>query len=164
MKIGFCLNRVICQPATHKWSPHMRIFSVLLALPLITLIACGGGEEPAVLTEAPANEVVAEAVVVEEVAVEEVAFDAAATFAISCASCHGATGAGDGAAAGALPVTPANFSEAIFWETRTDEAVASVIRDGGAANGKSPLMVAFGPMLGDNVPAMVAYLHTLSDN
>lgn len=137
----------------------MRILSVLLALPLVTLIACGGGEEPAVVTEAPV-----EAVVVEEVVVEEVAFDAAATYAVACASCHGATGAGDGAAASALPVTPANFSEAIFWETRTDETVASVIADGGAANGKSPLMVAFGPMLGDNVPAMVAYLHTLSAN
>tara|TARA_B110000037_G_scaffold218893_1_gene282832 strand:- start:914 stop:1342 length:429 start_codon:yes stop_codon:yes gene_type:complete len=142
----------------------MRKLSVLLAIPLITLIACGGGEEPAVVTEAPAEAVVVEEVAVEEVVVEEVAFDAAATYASSCASCHGANGAGDGAAASALPVTPANFSEAIFWETRTDEAVASVIRDGGAANGKSPLMVAFGAMLGDNVPAMVAYLHTLSDN
>jgi cytochrome c553 len=143
----------------------MRVYTTLLALPLVALIACGGAEEPVVDIDVGGDEDVAvEAVTIEEVVVAEVAFDAAATFAISCASCHGATGQGDGAAAVALPVTPANFAEASFWETRTDEDVANVITNGGAAVGKSPLMVAFGPLLGDNVPAMVAYLHTLSAN
>ena len=147
----------------------MRIQASLFTLSFLTLFACGGADEPAeVVAQEPAEvateEVAAEEVAVEEVAAEEAPFDAAGTYAASCASCHGAAGEGDGAAAAALPVTPANFAEASFWETRTDEEVANVITNGGAAVGKSPLMVAFGPMLGDNVPAMVAYLHSFSSN
>ena len=144
----------------------MRIQISLSALSFVTLVACGGVDEPTevVGTEVATEEVVAEEVVTEEVVAEEVAFDAAATFAVSCASCHGATGQGDGAAAAALPVTLPNFSDASFWETRTDDDVANIITNGGASVGKSPLMAAFGTVLGDNVPAMVAHLHSLSAN
>jgi len=89
--------------------------------------------------------------------------DAASDFAAMCSACHGATGAGDGAAAAALPVTPADFTDASFWTTRTDESVANIIKNGGAAAGKSPLMAPFGAALDDaRIAEMVAYLRTLS--
>jgi mono/diheme cytochrome c family protein len=49
--------------------------------------------------------------------------DSAETYSQVCAVCHGAGGAGDGAAAAGLPVTPANFTEPAFWESLTEELV-----------------------------------------
>ena len=71
-------------------------------------------------------------------------FDAKAVFQLVCASCHGAGGAGDGIAAAALPVKPADFTSAEFWQTRDRDSILKVIREGGAAVGKSPLMAPFG--------------------
>jgi len=89
--------------------------------------------------------------------------DGASDFAAMCSACHGATGAGDGAAAAALPVTPANFTDASFWSTRTDESVANIIKNGGASVGKSPLMAPFGAALDDaRIAEIVAYIRTLS--
>jgi mono/diheme cytochrome c family protein len=89
--------------------------------------------------------------------------DGASDFAAMCSACHGATGAGDGAAAAALPVTPANFTDAAFWATRTDESVANVIKNGGASVGKSPLMAPFGAALDDaRIAEIVTYIRTLS--
>ncbi len=88
--------------------------------------------------------------------------DGASDFAAMCSACHGATGAGDGAAASALPVTPADFTVASFWATRTDESVANVIKNGGAAAGLSPLMAPFGAALDDaRISQIVAYIRTL---
>jgi cytochrome c553 len=88
--------------------------------------------------------------------------DAAATFAAMCSSCHGVAGAGDGIAASALPVKPANFSDAAFWTGRTDEAVAKAIKEGGPSVGKSPMMAPYGGALDDAAIAeMVTYLKTL---
>jgi mono/diheme cytochrome c family protein len=82
--------------------------------------------------------------------------DAAADFAAQCATCHGATGAGDGTP---LPVKPANFQEASFWASRTDAQVKSVIKGGGASIGKSPMMPPLGAAWSDaQLDAMVAYL------
>ena len=89
--------------------------------------------------------------------------DAAGDYAAMCAACHGATGAGDGAASASLPVTPANFGDAAFWTSRSDEEVANVIKNGGAAAGKSPLMAPFGSTLDDaRIAAMVEYLKTFA--
>ena len=43
--------------------------------------------------------------------------DGASDFAAMCSACHGATGAGDGAASAALPVRPADFTDVAFWAT-----------------------------------------------
>jgi len=154
---------------------QMRTLTLSLGLPLLLLTACGGSEQSDVSAEPTPADAVAEvtneaspegeAAPEEEAPPEEVAaFDAAAMYATSCASCHGASGEGDGAAAAGMPVPPANFADSTFWDSRTDEEVANVITNGGAAAGKSPMMVAFGPVLGDNVPAMVEYLHTFNPN
>jgi caa(3)-type oxidase subunit IV len=65
-------------------------------------------------------------------------------FATICASCHGAAGDGAGPAAVALTPKPANFQSEEFWRTRDRAHIAKVIRMGGAAVGRSPLMPAFG--------------------
>lgn len=64
-----------------------------------------------------------------------------------CASCHGPQGAGDGVAGASLNPKPRNF---VTWNdanSSNDEYIAKVIRDGGAAVGKSPNMAAWGGVL-----------------
>jgi caa(3)-type oxidase subunit IV len=65
-------------------------------------------------------------------------------FQRTCAPCHGTAGGGDGAAAASLDPKPADFTAAAFWETRDVAHVAKVIREGGVAVGRSPIMPAFG--------------------
>ncbi|MEN9799338.1 MAG: hypothetical protein RL653_3034 [Pseudomonadota bacterium] len=87
----------------------------------------------------------------------------AETFKTMCASCHGETGKGDGAAAAALNPKPANFQDAARAASVTDEYIYKMIKDGGAANGKSPLMIAWGPTLGDaKVRDVAAYVRSLA--
>ncbi len=61
-------------------------------------------------------------------------------FAMKCEVCHGKTGAGDGAGAAALNPKPANFADAAWQGGVTDEHIAKVIVEGGAAAGKSATM------------------------
>jgi caa(3)-type oxidase subunit IV len=84
-----------------------------------------------------AGEVVEEA----EVEVVEAGFSAPNMFGLVCASCHGAAGDGTGAAGLALDPRPANFTDPTFWTTRDMEDIVNVITNGGAAVGRSPLMV-----------------------
>lgn len=86
----------------------------------------------------------------------------AETYATTCATCHGDTGKGDGVAAAALDPKPADFTQAAFWTDRDDAHLAKVIKEGGAAVGKSPLMAPFGGALSDEqIKELVAYLKTL---
>jgi cytochrome c553 len=57
-----------------------------------------------------------------------------------CASCHGASGKGDGAAAAALNPKPRDYTDAAWHASVTDEELAKVIVEGGAAVGKSATM------------------------
>ena len=76
-----------------------------------------------------------------------------------CASCHGATGAGDGAAAAAMNPKPRNLTDAA-WQASVDDArIKTVIEKGGAAVGLSPLMTPWGASLpGDELQMMVDYV------
>ena len=88
--------------------------------------------------------------------------DGASDYATYCATCHGASGAGDGAVAASLDPKPADFTTAEFWTGRSDEDVKKAIADGGAAIGKSPRMAAYGAMLSaEQIDAMVVYLKTM---
>ncbi len=86
------------------------------------------------------------------------------TYKTFCISCHGEKGAGDGAASAALNPKPANFTDAKHAAEVTDEYVYKMVKEGGAANGKSPLMVAWGPVIGDDakVRDVTAYVRALS--
>jgi mono/diheme cytochrome c family protein len=86
--------------------------------------------------------------------------DGKATYTATCAACHGAAGAGDGAAAAALPVKPANFTDPAFWAARTDDQVKKAIREGGAAIGKSPMMAPNPQLTATQLDELVAYLKT----
>ena len=91
----------------------------------------------------------------------EQAFDAKGAYATVCTTCHGPAGAGDGPGAAALNPKPANFGEAAFWEGKTDDALVKVIREGGAAVGKSALMPAWGGLYNEaQAQALVDYIKT----
>lgn len=85
-----------------------------------------------------------------------------ANYDIYCTTCHGATGKGDGVAGAALTPKPADFSAAEFWDdTRNDEHLTKVIKEGGMAVGKSPLMAPWGGVLSDEqIAEVVAYIKT----
>ena len=90
-------------------------------------------------------------------------FVASAKFQVLCSSCHGAEGNGQGPAAAALTPKPANFTDPVFWETRTRESIMEVIRLGGAATGKSPVMAPFGGTFNDEqIGAMADYVMSLN--
>lgn len=76
-----------------------------------------------------------------------------------CVSCHGEKGDGNGPAAAALNPKPTNFTDAANAERLTEEYTYKIIKDGGAANGKSPLMVAWsGSMKDDELRDVAAYV------
>lgn len=61
-------------------------------------------------------------------------------FAQRCVMCHGANGLGDGPAAAALNPKPRAYGDAAWQASVTDEHIAKVILEGGAAVGKSAAM------------------------
>jgi caa(3)-type oxidase subunit IV len=82
-------------------------------------------------------------IVVEEEEVEpvEAGFSPVGTYNIVCASCHGTAGDGTGPAGAQLDPQPADFTDPAFWAGRDMDRIVTVIRDGAAAVGGSPLMV-----------------------
>lgn len=86
-----------------------------------------------------------------------------AKFQQLCASCHGATGKGDGVASAALNPKPRNLSDAAYMKTRTDADLKNVILNGGAAIGKSASMPPWKASLqGADVDNLIAFIRTLS--
>ena len=86
--------------------------------------------------------------------------EAAQIFAGRCSPCHGATGAGDGAASAALNPRPRNFREAAWQSGVTDAQIEQIIRQGGAAMGKSaadaaPSPAPVAPWHGEHRPAKI---------
>lgn len=67
-----------------------------------------------------------------------------------CVSCHGEKGDGAGPAGAALTPKPTNFTDAANAARLTDEYTYKVIKEGGAAVGKSPLMVSWSAALKDD--------------
>lgn len=98
--------------------------------------------------------------------------DAAAGKAVydgsACAACHGATGAGDGAAAAAMNPKPASFATAAFrldtdgdGKTGTDADLSNVINNGGAKYGGNVAMPARADITGSDLDNLVAYIRSL---
>ncbi len=83
-------------------------------------------------------------------------------FANRCAACHGPQGRGDGPGAANLTPKPANFQEKAWQATVTDSDIEKAILYGGAAVGKSPMMVANPDLQSD--PGTVAALRELIRN
>lgn len=68
--------------------------------------------------------------------------EADSIFAQRCTPCHGAAGAGDGAASASLSPKPRNFHDKDWQKAVTDEHIQKIIAYGGAAVGKSAAMPA----------------------
>lgn len=81
-----------------------------------------------------------------------------AKFRQLCATCHGSTGKGNGPAAAGLNPKPKDLSVT----KRTDADIKKIIKEGGAPNGLSPLMPAWGSALSDQDTAnVIAYIRSL---
>jgi mono/diheme cytochrome c family protein len=86
-----------------------------------------------------------------------------AKYAQLCASCHGASGKGDGPAAGALNPKPRDHSDGKYMKTLKDGDIFKIIKEGGGAVGKSPLMPPWGAALPDqDIRNVVAYIRSLA--
>ena len=82
-----------------------------------------------------------------------------------CASCHGQSGKGDGAAAAALNPKPRDHTDKDYMSKMSDADMLKVIKNGGASIGKSPLMPPWGGALKDDqIQDVIAYIRTLCCN
>jgi mono/diheme cytochrome c family protein len=82
--------------------------------------------------------------------VEEEAYSAAelkSLYDSNCGRCHALDGSGDSPDAHALGVPLPDFRSASFHESRTDENLLKLIRDGGQPHGMSALMPPWGAVL-----------------
>ena len=86
--------------------------------------------------------------------------DGETTYKTYCVTCHGEKGDGNGPAGAALNPKPADFNDAAFFTTRDDAHLTKVIKEGGPAVGKSPMMAPWGGVLKDEqVTELVAYIN-----
>lgn len=80
-----------------------------------------------------------------------------------CATCHGATGKGDGPAAAVLPTKPRNHTDGLYMNTLSDEYVFKIIKEGGVAVGKAQFMPAWEAQIKDpEIWNVVAYIRSLA--
>jgi mono/diheme cytochrome c family protein len=80
-----------------------------------------------------------------------------------CTGCHGVSGKGDGPAAKALPVKPADHTRASMMSKHTDQYLFEVISKGGARMGKSSQMPGWGAVLKEaQIRDVIGYIRTLS--
>jgi len=85
-------------------------------------------------------------------------------YALYCASCHGAKGCGDGPLSTSLDPKPAKHCDGNVMNVLTDEYLFRVVKEGGAAVGKSPLMAPWGGTLTDaQIRDVVAFVRSLAD-
>jgi mono/diheme cytochrome c family protein len=82
-----------------------------------------------------------------------------ATYAQSCASCHGDKGQGDGPAGKYLKPPPPDF--VVSLKDKSDDWIAKAISQGGPAVGESPTMPGFSQLNADQVKALVDYIKKL---
>ena len=82
-------------------------------------------------------------------------------FALQCASCHGAEGKGNGAAAAGLRLPPRNFTSDQGWKNgRKPSMVFKTLKEGLPAD--SPVMPSFSTLAADDRWAVVHYVLSLS--
>lgn len=91
------------------------------------------------------------------------AADAKQVFDFYCAQCHGVAGDGKGVnVTKDFSTDPRNFTNAADMEKRSDDDIKTVIRDGGPAISKSPLMPPWASTLSDaEVDGLLAHIRKL---
>lgn len=132
--------------------------AITLALGLGLVAACGGGKaKPAADDQAGAATASASG---QSVQITQAARDEAhQIFSTRCAVCHGQEGRGDGPGGAALSPKPRNYHDTAWQDSVTDKEIETAILYGGAAVGRSPMMVA-NPDL-NSKPAVVAALREM---
>lgn len=85
-------------------------------------------------------------------------------YATYCAPCHGFRGDGDGPLARMLVPRPARHRDAAFMNALSDAYLFRLLKEGGPALGKSPLMGAWGKNLSEQqIRDLVAFLRSLAE-
>jgi high-affinity iron transporter len=86
-----------------------------------------------------------------------------ALYEAKCATCHGATGAGDGPVAKALKEKPTNWTvDGGGLKGLTDQQIFDSIKRGGPAIGRARAMPAYNPSLSDaEISDLVSYVKAL---
>ena len=79
-----------------------------------------------------------------------------------CATCHGETGKGDGPAAAILHPKPRDHTNGAYISTAPDEHLAAIIREGGAALGRSPLMPAAKTLSKEEIHDLIAHIRNIA--
>ena len=99
-----------------------------------------------------------------EFAIKGDAAKGAESYKLYCLPYHGEKGKGDGVATAALNPKPRDFTDKAIMATITDQQVFTAIKEGGAAVGKSPLMIAWGPILVEDqkIHDVAAYVRSLA--
>ena len=128
----------------------MKTWSVVLAM-MVAVVVAARAEEAA----APAGE---------EVKITGDAAKGAETYKLYCVACHGELGKGDGIAAAALNPKPRDFTDKERMSKISDKEILTVIKDGGAAVGLSPMMTAWGALLqsDEKIQDVAAYVRTFA--
>jgi mono/diheme cytochrome c family protein len=86
----------------------------------------------------------------------------AALYGRLCASCHGATGRGDGPNAEFLPVAPTAHADAPVLSERSDDQLFDTIHRGGYIMNRHPFMPSYGETLSPaQIRSLVAHIRTL---
>lgn len=152
-----------------------RSFACAVAL---ALLACGSEQEPpapaappgetaappAASTPAPAEPEAAPAPEAPPAGSAADPARGATQYAMLCASCHGARGAGDGPAGQGLDPRPRRHDDGAYMNALSNEHLFKVIKEGGASVGKSPLMAPWGGALSDDqIRDVIAFVRTLAD-
>jgi mono/diheme cytochrome c family protein len=82
-----------------------------------------------------------------------------------CSVCHGAKGKGDGVAGMSLRPKPTNFTDAAVMARISDWEMFVVVKNGGPAAGKSPLMAAYGTNLTEHqIHDVLTYVRSLNQS
>ena len=85
-------------------------------------------------------------------------------YADYCSTCHGDKGKGDGPAAAALPVKPADHTNGAVMNQFSDEFLTTIIAKGGTAVGKSSFMPSWGGALDQReIRDIVAYVRSIAN-
>ena len=84
------------------------------------------------------------------------------SFEQMCTSCHGTSGKGDGPAAAALSPKPRDLTDKKYVSALKDDYIKKLVKEGGQAVGKSPLMPPLGGALkDDDIENVIAYVRSL---
>ena len=86
-----------------------------------------------------------------------------AAFQQYCGGCHGPTGKGDGPMGAAMNPKLKDLSDKGFTGSLKDDYLTKLIKEGGQALGKSPMMPKMGGALKDNeVEDVIAFMRSLA--